>query len=90
MRNWVTNFDRYRFLLIFMHVNSSYERAAALARAARLTNALRSPKTAFERLTCIINFSSIKILINNFYGTIDSKNIRRNRIGQNSDPVNLH
>ena len=41
--------------------------------AARFTNAQRSPKTPFGRLVCIINFSSIKILINNVYGTIDNK-----------------
>ena len=52
-------------------------RAATLACAARLTNASHSPVTPFGRLTCIIKF-------------FDNKNIRRDRIGQNNDLVNLH
>ena len=40
-------------------VSILYRQAAALASAARLTNATRSLETPFGRLTCVIKFSSI-------------------------------
>ena len=52
-------------------------------RAARLTNASDSPETPFGRLSCIIKFYSINKCSSNVYGTIDNKNVRRNRIGEN-------
>ena len=41
-------------------LNGNVIQAAALACAARFTNATRSPKTPFGRLTCVIKFSGIQ------------------------------
>ena len=48
--------------------------------AARITKVTRSLEAPFGRLTCIIDYPTSSY---NVYGTIDNKNVRRNRIGQN-------